>query len=180
MKRVFLALFIILGLSNLYGVDLKVKTDVKLAYPVDFGDRQSDYYSVSPVAELKLDIPVYKNLGLSTSVDFLFGFFQEKKLFGKYKVGNYQFYSVFLGAFYCINLGNSFSLIPNIEVGYSYGAMSLKSGSSHFESLLCLQTSLNLEKELNENWALYAIASFGYYYVYCPLAFGIGVSYHFL
>lgn len=179
MKRVFISLFLIIfGIFNIYSSDIKLKTDFKIAFPVDFGEKQSDYYSLSPIVELKVDVPLYKNFGLQFSADYLYGKFKSN-LFDLNSVGSYQFISVFFGLFYNIKIKNIISIIPQIEVGYFQSFMNLNSGRINRESLFCLQASLDIEKSINDNFALYAVSSFGYYDIYCPLAFGIGVAYTF-
>lgn len=170
--------FTFFSFSCIYAQGIKLGTNVKFACPIDFGEKQLDYYSLSPVAEIKIAVPLYKNFGMDFSADFLWGSFRPE-LFDTRTVGNYQFYSVFAGVFYCINVSETFCIVPEIGLGYSYAKFHLNSERDFPDSLFCLQAAVSFEKKINQNWALNAITSFGYYNVYCPLAFGVGAAYNF-
>lgn len=173
-KVVFLLLFVFAGLTGLYGQNIKLKADVKISYPIDMGEEQEDYFSINPAFDIRLEIPVHKSLGLIASGEFNFGNFSTKKIGGT-KVGKYQVYSILAGAFYSINLNNDFSLIPSVQAGVSEYVMNTNSRYfKEYQSKFSILGSVELEKKLEEHFALNAVISFGYYQFYCPLSLGFG------
>ena len=180
MKKVCLLAFILFSVCfAAFGENVKIKADVKAAFPIAFGENQSDYFAISPSFDLKVEIPVFKDLGIIASGECLFGNFSDE-LVGDHKIGNFQFYSFLAGAFYRINLSNSFSITPAVQAGFSQFVMhSNNDYSSCYYNYFLLLASVDFEKKISEDWALYAVTSFGYYDIYCPLSLGIGAAYIF-
>ena len=180
MKKILLfMIFIFAGFSNIFAEGVKVKADAKIGYPIYFGEKQLNYFSICPAFDLKVEVPVYNGLGAVASGEFLFGNFSDK-LIGGTKVGKYQFYTFLAGAFYSINLNNGFSIIPSIQAGFSQFVGKLNDNSfPSYDNYFALLASVELEKQINEHFALDAVAAFGYYDVYCPLSLGIGAAYIF-